>query len=99
MNYDTEFAHILSPTLRITIMICTHPLGHNNEYAHILAPALVIIYSSNEVLHHLDFFFIFLSDMLTNNFKPSFLKLHSLKEFDNVCDKTKNRCGNDFRKH
>ena len=59
---------------------------------------LWVIYSSKEVLHHLDFFHI-LSDILTNNFKPSFLNLHSLKEFDNVCDKTKNHCGNDFRKH
>ena len=55
------------------------------------------IYSSKEVLHHLDFF-IFLSDILTNNFQPSFLNLHSLKEFDNVCDKTKTSCGNNFRK-
>ena len=53
------------------------------------------IYSS-KVLHHLDFF-IFLSDILTNNFKPSFFNLHSLKEFYNVYDKTKIRCGNDFR--
>ena len=45
--------------------------------------ALCLVYSSNEVLHHLDFF-LFLSDILTNNFKPSFLKLHSLKEFDNI---------------
>ena len=56
------------------------------------------IYSSKEVLHHLDFL-IFSSNILTNIFKPSFLNLHSLKEFDIVCDKTKNRCGNDFRKH
>ena len=45
------------------------------------------------------FFFHILSDILTNNFKSSFLNLHSLKEFDNVCDKTKNHCRNDFRKH
>ena len=56
------------------------------------------IYSSKEVLHHLDFFHI-LSDIVTYNFKPSLLNLHSMKEFDNVCDKTKNHCGNDFRKH
>ena len=31
------------------------------------------IYSSKEVLHHLDFFHI-LSDILTNNFKPSFFE-------------------------
>ena len=47
------------------------------------------VYSSKEVLHHLDLF-IFLSDILLKNFKPTFLNLHSLEEFDNVCNETKN---------
>ena len=46
-------------------------------------PKKKFIYSSKEVLHLLDFF-IFLSDILKKK-KPTFLNLHSLKEFDKVC--------------
>ena len=44
-------------------------------------------------------FFIYLSDIYLLNFiKPTFLNLHSLKEIEDVCDETKKRCGNDFKK-
>ena len=32
-------------------------------------------------------------------FKPTFLNLLSLKEFDNECDETQNCCGNVFKKN
>ena len=63
----------------------------------------VEVYNANYILIKRSFapfrFFHILCDILTNNFKPSFLNLHSLKEFYNVYDKTKIRCGNDFRKN